>query len=190
RRWARRRCWSRVMRAPDGDGRAGPSSGGLVSFREPFTRLLCQGMVLNHIYRRRTEKGAIEYLWPDDVEWVHDAEGKPASVRSKIDGQPVDYGGIGTMSKSKNNGVDPQELIDLHGADTARLFVMFASPPEQTLEWSSTGVEGALRFLRRVWHFAAAHAQAVGAAPAGFDPASLGPAQRELRREVHAILKQ
>jgi leucyl-tRNA synthetase len=182
------RFWTRVMR--DLAGERGDPARGLVSFSEPFTRLLCQGMVLNHIYSRRTDKGAIEYLWPDDVEWVNDSDGKPASVRSKIDGQPVDYGGIGTMSKSKNNGVDPQELIDQHGADTARLFVMFASPPEQTLEWSSTGVEGASRFLRRLWHFAATHAGRIAAAPAGFDSEGLAPAQRELRREIHTVLKQ
>ncbi len=183
------RFWTRVMRDIKGERESDPNAG-LVSFSEPFTRLLCQGMVLNHIYSRRTERGAIEYLWPDDVEWVNDADGKPVSVRSKLDGKPVDYGGIGTMSKSKNNGVDPQELIDLHGADTARLFIMFASPPEQTLEWSSTGVEGALRFLRRVWHFAAAHAATIGAAPAAVDAASLAPGLRELRREVHTVLKQ
>src|SRR5690606_11543196 len=183
------RFWTRVMRDIKGERKSDPNAG-LVSFSEPFTRLLCQGMVLNHIYSRRTEKGGIEYLWPDDVEWVTDDDGKPVSVRSKIDGKPVDYGGLGTMSKSKNNGVDPQELIDLHGADTARLFVMFASPPEQTLEWSSTGVEGALRFLRRLWHFAAAHAATVAAAPAEVDAAGLATGQRELRREVHSILKQ
>ena len=183
------RFWTRVMRDVKGERSDDPATG-LVSFSEPFTRLLCQGMVLNHIYSRRNDKGGIDYLSPDDIEWINDADGKPVSVRSTIDGEPVDYDGIGTMSKSKNNGVDPQELIDLHGADTARLFVMFASPPEQTLEWSSTGVEGALRFLRRLWHFAATHAQRVATASAEVDPTSLGSGHRELRREIHTVLKQ
>src|SRR5690606_10429046 len=183
------RFWTRVMRDLKGE-RKSDANAGLLSFSEPCTRLLCQRRVLNHSYSRRTEKGGIEYISPDDVEWVTDADGKPASVRSKIDGQPVDYGGLGTMSKSKNNGVDPQELIDQYGADTARLFVMFASPPEQTLEWSSTGVEGAMRFLRRIWHFAAEHADTIRSAPATVDADRLGAAQRDLRRAIHTVLRQ
>ena len=119
---------------------------GLVKFDEPFTNLLCQGMVLNHIYYRKSEKTGIEYFAPDDVVPVMDAAGKPVSYRAKSDGGAVDYGGVGTMSKSKLNGVDPQEMIDEYGADAARLFVMFASPPEQTIEWSSAGIS--LNFFR------------------------------------------
>jgi leucyl-tRNA synthetase len=103
---------------------------------------------------------------------------------------PVDYNGIGTMSKSKNNGVDPQSLIDQYGADTARLFVMFASPPEQTLEWSGAGVEGAQRFLRRLWACAFEQHATLAAAPAPLDPSRLPEAHKALRREIHAILRQ
>jgi leucyl-tRNA synthetase len=138
------RFWTKVMRDLK-----------LVTVSEPFTRLLTQGMVLNHIYSRKGEKGGIEYFWPHEVENVFDTGGKIVGAKLKSDGSAVDYGGVGTMSKSKNNGVDPQALIDQYGADTARLFVMFASPPEQTLEWNDAGVEGAHRFLKRVWGFAA-----------------------------------
>ena len=182
------RFWTKVMRDIRGEF-PGDASRGLVKFDEPFANLLCQGMVLNHIFFRKGEKGGIEYYWPDDIEWIHDDTGKPVACRSKSDGQPVEYGGIGTMSKSKNNGVDPQSLIDQYGADTARLFVMFASPPEQTLEWSGAGVDGAQRFLRRLWACAHARHQAVrGAGPV--DAAALDEAHKALRREIHAILKQ
>ncbi|MBP6815616.1 MAG: class I tRNA ligase family protein, partial [Burkholderiaceae bacterium] len=100
------------------------------------------------------------------------------------------YNGVGTMSKSKNNGVDPQALIDRYGADTARLFVMFASPPEQTLEWSDTGVEGAQRFLRRLWAFAHSVAALPSDADGRFDPGRLNAAQKNLRRDIHSVLKQ
>ncbi len=112
------RFWTKVMRDM-----------GLVKFDEPFTRLMTQGMLLNHIFFRRTAKGGIDYCAPADVEVTHDAEGKVTGARLKADGQPVEYGGIGTMSKSKLNGVDPQEIIERYGADTARLFVMFAGSP-------------------------------------------------------------
>ncbi len=174
------RFWTRVMRDL-----------GLVKFSEPFTRLLCQGMVLNHIYSRKNARGGIEYFWPDQVENIRDDKGAIIGARLKSDGSPVDYGGIGTMSKSKNNGVDPQSLIDGLGADTARLFVMFASPPEQTLEWSDSGVEGAHRFLRRLWALCHANAQRIRDArdvPGGRAPD--GTADRDLRRQIHTLLKQ
>ena len=174
------RFWTRVMRDL-----------GLVKFDEPFTRLLCQGMVLNHIYSRRNAQGGVEYFWPEEVENVYDAKGVITGAKLKSDGSAVDYGGVGTMSKSKNNGVDPQSLIDTLGADTARLFVMFASPPEQTLEWSDSGVEGAHRFLRRLWAYGQGRREAIArglAAPAcGADAPA---AARKLRREIHALLKQ
>ena len=158
---------------------------------EPFTKLLTQGMVLNHIYSRRGEKGGIEYFWPHEVEDIRDETGKVTGARVKADGSLVDYEGVGTMSKSKNNGVDPQELIDRYGADTARLFVMFASPPEQTLEWNDAGVEGAHRFLKRVWGFGAKNTDLLQRATAGnFSGATLRPEAAALRREVHLVLRQ
>ena len=164
---------------------------GLVKVDEPFKRLLCQGMVLNHIYSRRGAAGGIEYFWPQDVENQFDASGKIVGARLKSDGSAVDYEGVGTMSKSKNNGVDPQELIDRYGADTARLFVMFASPPEQTLEWNDAGVEGAHRFLKRVWGFGAKHADVLMRATAGnLSKAPLRAEAAALRREVHLVLRQ
>jgi leucyl-tRNA synthetase len=134
------RFWTKVMRDM-----------GLVKFDEPFTRLLCQGMVLNHIYYERNEKGGMEYHWPEDVENIYDERSAIVGAKHRQDGRAIVYGGMGTMSKSKNNGVDPQALIERQGADTARLFVMFTSPPEQTLEWSDSGIDGSMRFIKRVW---------------------------------------
>jgi len=150
------RFWTKVMRDM-----------GLVKMDEPFTRLLTQGMVLNHIYFRRTDKGGIDYFAPEDVAVDHDAEGRVTGARSMSDGKPVEYGGVGTMSKSKLNGVDPQDMIEKYGADAARLFVMFAAHPEATLEWSDAGVEGAQRFLRRLWSFAQTRAERLRATPRG-----------------------
>ncbi len=162
---------------------------GLVKFDEPFKKLLTQGMVLNHIYSRKTAQGGIEYFWPHEVENTFDAQGKISGAKLKSDGSAIDYGGVGTMSKSKNNGVDPQELIDTMGADTARLFTMFASPPEQTLEWSAAGVEGAHRFVKRVWNFGAKNGDALKAAGKVVQ-AELSAEAKTLRREVFVILKQ
>ncbi|MBN9123124.1 MAG: leucine--tRNA ligase [Nitrosospira sp. 56-18] len=134
------RFWSKVMRDL-----------GLVKFDEPFRNLLTQGMVLNEIMFRKTDSGRIHYFNPAEVEVQTDELGRRSGVILRTDGEPVEFGGIGTMSKSKNNGVDPQKLIEQYGADTARLFMMFASPPEQTLEWADTGVDGAFRFLKRLW---------------------------------------
>ncbi|MBP6225415.1 MAG: leucine--tRNA ligase [Rhizobacter sp.] len=171
------RFWTKVMRDLK-----------LVSVDEPFTKLLTQGMVLNHIYSRKTEQGGIEYFWPHDVDNTFGADGKINGATLKGDGSAVTYEGVGTMSKSKNNGVDPQALIDQYGADTARLFVMFASPPEQTLEWNDAGVDGAHRFLKRVWGFGARNAELLKTA--GAIPAELSGAAKALRREVHQILRQ
>ncbi len=169
------RFWSKVMRDL-----------GLVDYDEPFAHLLTQGMVLNHIFSRRTDKGGIEYFAPEEVELVHDESGKVAGAKLLKDGQPVDFQGMGTMSKSKRNGVDPQALIEHYGADTARFFMMFAAPPEQTLEWSDTGVEGAHRFLRRVW----AYGQALATEAKTEVPAKLDNGLAALRREIHLTLKQ
>jgi leucyl-tRNA synthetase len=172
------RFWTKVMRDLK-----------LVKVDEPFTRLLTQGMVLNHIYSRKGEKGGVEYFWPHEVDNSFDEGGRISGAKLKSDGSAVTYEGVGTMSKSKNNGVDPQELIDKYGADTARLFVMFASPPEQTLEWNDAGVEGANRFLRRLWNFGVRQGEAIRAAGA-VDAAALDDAAKALRREVHGVLRQ
>ncbi len=147
-------------------------------------------MVLNHIYSRKTEQGAIEYFWPEEVENTYDAKGAITGAKRTADGTPVQYGGIGTMSKSKNNGVDPQSLIDSMGADTARLFVMFASPPEQTLEWSDSGVEGAHRYLRRLWAFCHSQQATIQNAHGGNGEWSdADEASKTLRRDIHGLLK-
>ncbi|MDQ3028342.1 MAG: leucine--tRNA ligase, partial [Pseudomonadota bacterium] len=130
---------------------------GLVRADEPFANLLTQGMVLNHIYSRRTAKGAIEYFAPDEVTVAHDADGKVTSATLKADGSEIEYEGIGTMSKSKRNGVDPQEMIDKYGADTARLYVMSANPPTDTVLWSDESVEGSFKFLRKLWRIVHEH---------------------------------
>ena len=177
------RFWTKVMRDLD-----------LVKVDEPFTKLLTQGMVLNHIYSRKSDKGGIEYFWPAEVEDVLDASGKVIGAKlrqAKGDlpaGTPITYEGVGTMSKSKNNGVDPQDLIEKYGADTARLYTMFTAPPEATLEWNDAAVEGSYRFLRRVWNFA--FKQNTGVMPtAGLD-VSFGKEAKALRREIHTIFKQ
>jgi leucyl-tRNA synthetase len=170
------RFWTRVMRDL-----------GLTQVREPFTNLLTQGMVLNEIYFRKPAEGRVTYFNPADVDVVTDARGARVGATLRADGQPVESDGIGTMSKSKNNGVDPQALVEQYGADTARLFMMFAAPPEQSLEWSDEGVEGAYRFMKRLWKAVHQHVHA-GPLPAAPDAASLAPAQREMRRQAHETL--
>jgi leucyl-tRNA synthetase len=182
------RFWTKVMRDLTGHV-PGDAARGLVRVDEPFTRLLCQGMVLNHIYSRRNERGGIEYFWPEEVTDVHGPDGRVTHAVLRSDGSRVEYEGVGTMSKSKNNGVDPQALIDTYGADTARLFVMFASPPEQTLEWSDSGVEGASRFLRRLWAFCATARESIASA-GRLEAVELPESARRLRREIHAVLRQ
>jgi len=174
------RFWTKVMRDLN-----------LITFDEPFQNLLTQGMVLNETYYSEEASGKKTWLNPLDIELELDDKGRPQSAKLKGDASdaPVIIGGVEKMSKSKNNGVDPQALIDQYGADTARLFVMFAAPPEQQLEWSSAGVEGASRFLRRVWVYSSSQADAIRASEAVL-PGDLNGAEKELRREVHAILKQ
>ena len=169
------RFWTRVMRDM-----------GLLKFDEPFTKLLTQGMVLNHIFLRKGAAGSLTYYSPDEVQLQHDADGRVTGALLKADGQPVQYDGFGTMSKSKNNGVDPQMLVEKYGADTVRLFMMFAAPPEMTLEWSEAGVEGAQRFLKRLWKAALEHT-AAGKAPA-LDAVVLNAGQRDLRRQLHETI--
>lgn len=193
------RFWTKVMRDM-----------GLVKFSEPFSKLLTQGMVLNETYYRTTQQGKKEWFNPSEVDIKLDDRGRPVSALLKQDGGAVEIGGVEKMAKSKNNGIDPQTLIDQYGADTARLFVMFAAPPEQQLEWSDAGVEGAARFLRRLWQFSYQHAVAINVAnssSAANEQAKAGmvvhisgaPAtvkqvrsteDKNLRREVYSILKQ
>jgi len=170
------RFWTRVMRDL-----------GLVKFAEPFTRLLTQGMVLNEVFSRKSEAGRITYYNPQDVEVVVDDQGRRVDAVLSEDGKPVDSGGIRTMSKSKNNGVDPQVMIEKYGADTARFFMMFASPPEDTLAWNDDGIEGAYRFLRRLWKYAAENGNAISTAD---DGPSDDDALRAARRELHLLLRQ
>lgn len=159
---------------------------GLVDCDEPFKSLLCQGMVLAQTYYREAQNGAQEWIAPSDVDVQRDDKGNVIAAISKLDGQPVISAGMSKMSKSKNNGIDPQSVIDLYGADTVRLFIMFTSPPEQTLEWSDTGVEGAHRFLKRVWKLAYDFTQQ-GAADA-VEVTSLNSGQKTLRRELHKTI--
>ena len=182
------RFWTKVMRDL-----------GLVKVDEPFTKLLTQGMVLNHIYSRKADKGGIEYFWPQEVEDIHDAAGKVIGAKLRVAkgdlpaGTLITYEGVGTMSKSKNNGVDPQDLIEKYGADTARLYTMFTAPPEATLEWNDAAVEGSYRFLRRVWNFGvkqsaienvAANAQLTGVKP------EFNKETKALRLDIHTVFKQ
>ncbi|MDH5858503.1 leucine--tRNA ligase [Lampropedia aestuarii] len=189
------RFWTKVMRDL-----------GLVKFDEPFTKLLTQGMVLNHVYSRRTANGGKEYFWPKDVDNTFDEGGKITGAKLKVAvdsadgllpvGTAIDYEGVGTMSKSKNNGVDPQDLIERYGADTARLYTMFTAPPELTLEWNDSAVEGSYRFLRRVWNFGANLAQTPAAAAIAQLSATAAPEgefgknAKALRLEMHSVLKQ
>jgi len=159
---------------------------GLVRLDEPFTNLLTQGMVLNEIFHRRQDSGRIVYYNPAEVEIKVDEQGKRIGAVLVADGRPVESGGIRTMSKSKNNGVDPQSLIERYGADTARFFMMFTSPPEDTLAWNDDGVEGAYRFLRRLWKYASDHRAAIERR----GDAVIEGRLKDARRELHQLLKQ
>ncbi len=180
------RFWTRVMRDL-----------GLVKFDEPFTRLLTQGMVLHDSYYREDESGRFDWYNPSEVEVQHDERGRPTGATLKADGKPVSLGGAEKMSKSKNNTVDPESIIERYGADTARLFVMFASHPEATLEWSDTGVEGASRFLKRLWAYATTRGRdaidrASGKQANGdrTSAASTADDVRKFRHLIHSTLKQ
>jgi leucyl-tRNA synthetase len=172
------RFWTKVMR-----------DFGLVKADEPFTRLLTQGMVLNEAFYRTGDKVGKHYFWAHELDIVRDEHAKVISATAKADGLPVTYEGWTTMSKSKNNGVDPQDLIEKYGADTARLYTMFTAPPEATLEWNDAALEGSFRFLRRVWNFG--HKLAAGANARPADPkASPGRQGKALRFEIHTVLRQ
>ncbi|MCW8907682.1 MAG: leucine--tRNA ligase [Sedimenticola sp.] len=161
---------------------------GLIDNDEPFSKLLTQGMVVAETYYRESADGAKSWYNPADVLTRRDDKGGILSATLESDGQPVRIGGVEKMSKSKNNGVDPQSLVDRFGADTVRLYTMFTSPPDQSLEWSDEGVEGANRFLRRIWALAYNNEQRIRAAddrPEGMDES-----QKGARREIHAALQQ
>ncbi|MDB5958001.1 leucine--tRNA ligase [Ramlibacter sp.] len=167
------RFWTKVMRDL-----------GLVKIDEPFTKLLTQGMVLNEAFSRTTT--GKQFFWAHDLDIARDEHAKVISATAKSDGQPVTYEGWTTMSKSKNNGVDPQDLIEKYGADTARLYTMFTAPPEATLEWNDAALEGSYRFLRRVWNFGAK----LQAGPNVAVTHTTGKQAQALRREIHTVLRQ
>ena len=185
------RFWTKVMRDL-----------GLVKASEPFTRLLTQGMVLNHIYSRKggvDGRGGVDYFWPHDVQDSFDAAGKITGAHLKEAkgnlpaGTSITYEGVGTMSKSKNNGVDPQDLIGKYGADTARLYTMFTAPPEATLEWNDGAVEGSYRFLRRVWNFGYKLHTTINIANYVYKTwanATFSKEIKALRLDIHTVLKQ
>ncbi|MGP1628573.1 MAG: leucine--tRNA ligase [Giesbergeria sp.] len=186
------RFWTKVMRDL-----------GLVQIDEPFTKLLTQGMVLNHIYFCRGDKGGKNYFPPESVTPVLDAQGHIVGGKLAQNdgvypaGTALEYGGVGKMGKSERNGVDPQDLIEKYGADTARLYTMFTAPPEATLEWNDAAVEGSSRFLRRVWNFGMKlSAMDMGAASAiaisanGLKDIKFCEHAKALRREIHNVLKQ
>ncbi len=172
------RFWTKVMRDL-----------GLVKFDEPFKRLFTQGMLLAHCYYREDANGKKRWFYPAEIEQQFDERGTPVSAVAREDGQPVNYGGIEKMSKSKNNVVEPGSFIARFGADTARAFVMFAGPPDQSAPWSDASAEGVHRFLRRLWAFCHERRQTIrDAGP--LQAHSLDGAQKKIRYELHATLHQ
>ena len=172
------RFWTRVMR-----------DFGLVAFDEPFERLFTQGMLLAHCYFREDATGRRRWFYPAEVEQQFDERGVPVSAVAKEDGRPVVYAGIEKMSKSKNNVVEPRAFIERFGADTARAFVIFAGPPDQSAPWSDKSAEGVHRFLRRLWMFCHSERERIAGAPRRV-PATLDPALKRARHELHATLQQ
>lgn len=162
---------------------------GVVQGNEPFTNLLTQGMVLADTFYREAESGKKTWFNPADIELEKDEKGRVLSAKYKEDGQEVVVGGQEKMSKSKNNGIDPQSIIDQYGADTARVFMMFAAPPDQSLEWSDAGVEGANRFLKRVWRLATGFLEKANTA-ASIDKTALSTAAQDLRRKTHETIQK
>jgi leucyl-tRNA synthetase len=159
-----------------------------VASDEPATNLLCQGMVIADTFYRDVPGAPNEWFNPADVDVVLDERARVVGATLKADGLPVRVGGTEKMAKSKNNGVDPQTMVDRYGADTVRLFSMFAAPPEQSLDWNESGVEGMARFLRRLWAQAHRHV-ADGPAPS-LDAAALSPTAKTLRRQLHETIQK
>ena len=176
------RFWTKVMRDM-----------GLVKFDEPFTNLFTQGMLLHDCYYREEAGGGKRWFYPDEVVIEHDDKGRPTRMTAKENGQPVLYGGTEKMSKSKNNVVEPREFISKFGADTARAFVMFAGPPDQSAAWSDAGAEGSSRFLKRVWAFGvklnAINSIAASAESTRAD-GKFDIEGKKFRFEIHSVLKQ
>ena len=160
---------------------------GLIENDEPFKNLLTQGMVVASTFYREPA-GKKEYYTPAEVNLSLNQKGQIEHATLAKDGKPVVIGSIEKMSKSKNNGVDPEQLIATYGADTARLFIMFASPPDQSLEWSDTGVEGAYRFLRRLWRAVFEHIEQGNTVPVNLT--ALNDKQKILRRQLHEAIKK
>jgi leucyl-tRNA synthetase len=173
------RFWTKVMRDL-----------GLVKFDEPFTKLLTQGMVLAETFYRKNADGSMDWFNPSDVDVETDAHGKPVRAVLRSDSQPVFAGGVEKMAKSKNNGLDPQDLIDAYGADTARHFTMRAAHPEDTLFWSESGVAGSYRFMRRLWDFAQKVSENIKNAPQVTSWKDSNDALQSTRREIHATLQK
>jgi leucyl-tRNA synthetase len=162
---------------------------GLIACDEPFKNLLTQGMVVAETFYQLDEHGHKQYFNLTQIDVERDAKGKIVGARLLEDGSPVTVGAVEKMSKSKNNGVDPQVLIDKYGADTVRLYTMFTSPPDQSLEWNDAGVEGASRFLKRLWRQVHLHVEA-GLPGEAFDAAVLTDGQKALRRQLHQALQK
>ena len=173
------RFWTKVMRDL-----------GLVKFDEPFTRLFTQGMLTAECFYRELPDGHKRWYYPYEINIEYDEKGRPCRVTAKDDGLPVVSGGIEKMSKSKNNVVEPRDIIKQFGADTARTFVMFAGPPDQSAAWSNSGAEGAYRFLRRLWSWSFNHREEIRTAAADVDPQKAAKAVRSFLREIHLTLRQ
>ncbi len=161
---------------------------GLIENDEPFSKLLTQGMVVAETYYRINDDGSKDWFNPSDVTLKHDDKSGATRAILQADGHEVSIGNIEKMSKSKNNGMDPQSLIDRYGADTVRLYTMFAAPPEQTLEWSDAGVEGAHRFLKRLWKLSLTHLQSNNIPELKKD--ELTNAQQKLRLKIHTTISK
>ncbi|MBI4740266.1 MAG: leucine--tRNA ligase [Betaproteobacteria bacterium] len=180
------RFWTKLMRDVGLFG----ANGEKFQIDEPFANLLTQGMVVAPTFFREEANGKKDWINPADVDVTHDERGRASGGKYgatlRADGLPVIVGGTEKMSKSKNNGVDPQALIDQYGADTARLFIMFAAPPDQSLEWSDAGVEGAFRFLKRVWKQVFEHLAGGSVAP--YAGGELSAELKDFRRQLHQTL--
>lgn len=158
---------------------------GLVNSDEPAKRLLCQGMVLADAFYYTSETNERIWISPLDVTVERDEKGRIAKAYDPA-GRELVHAGMTKMSKSKNNGIDPQEMVDRYGADTVRLFMMFASPADMTLEWQESGVEGANRFIKRVWRAVYEHTQK--GATVALNVSALNAEQKALRRELHKTI--